>query len=136
MKNDNYNFVVFFDGVCNLCNFFVQTLIAFDKKNKLYFSSLQSNFAQNQLPAEHKQNITPESIVFLHNGKFYAQSDAVLKILNELGGAWKLFLILYAVPRPIRDFFYKTVAKHRYALFGRKAACPMPSPETNYKFFD
>ncbi len=35
------NKVVLFDGVCNLCNSSVQTLIKYDKKDVFKFASLQ-----------------------------------------------------------------------------------------------
>ncbi|MCB0621580.1 MAG: DUF393 domain-containing protein, partial [Saprospiraceae bacterium] len=38
--------VLLFDGVCNLCNGFVQFLIQRDKKGKYLYASLQSNEGQ------------------------------------------------------------------------------------------
>ncbi|TIX36150.1 MAG: DUF393 domain-containing protein, partial [Mesorhizobium sp.] len=36
---------------------------------------------------------------------------------------------LLLLPRPLRDWLYDRVAKNRYALFGRKESCEIPSAE-------
>ena len=41
--------VIFFDGVCNLCNGAVRTVIKLDSKRHFRFSSLQSDFAKTTL---------------------------------------------------------------------------------------
>ena len=41
--------IILFDGVCNLCNGFVQFVIARDKKNKFKFGSIQSEGAKKIL---------------------------------------------------------------------------------------
>ena len=38
--------IILFDGVCNLCNGFVQTMIRIDPKGKFQFAALQSEFGQ------------------------------------------------------------------------------------------
>ena len=39
--------IVFFDGVCNLCQGSVRYLIKHDKKGVLKFASLQGNYAKD-----------------------------------------------------------------------------------------
>ena len=41
--------IILFDGICNLCNGFVQFVIRHDKKNKFKFASLQSEGAKKLL---------------------------------------------------------------------------------------
>ncbi len=41
--------IIFFDGVCNLCNFWVKFVIRNDPSGIFHFSSLQSKFAKNFL---------------------------------------------------------------------------------------
>ena len=41
--------VVFFDGVCNLCNGFVDYLVRLDRKGALRFASLQGKAAHELL---------------------------------------------------------------------------------------
>ena len=120
--------LVFFDGVCNLCNSTVQILLNIDKYQRLKFGSLQGETAKNILPA---YQISPEkltSIIFIHNDKSYTESTAVLEIFRVLGGPWKALYIFKIIPGFIRNGIYRIVARYRYKWFGKKDQCRIPSP--------
>jgi predicted DCC family thiol-disulfide oxidoreductase YuxK len=38
--------------------------------------------------------------------------------------------VLLLLPRPWRDWLYERIAKNRYAIFGRKDSCDIPSAVT------
>jgi predicted DCC family thiol-disulfide oxidoreductase YuxK len=122
--------IIFFDGVCNLCNFTVNILIDLDKKNNLMYSSLQSEFAKQTLKAE--QSL--DSVLVLKNGQIYKKSSAVFEILSSLGGAYKIALLFKFLPRFILDWFYDIIAKNRYKLFGKTESCRIPTSELKAKF--
>src|ERR1035437_5502857 len=43
---------------------------------------------------------------------------------------WRLAgFLLRLVPRPVRDWGYRVIARNRYRMFGRYDACPMPTEE-------
>ena len=133
MPNDTKNTqVIFFDGVCGLCNGFVDFVIAADKKNKFLFSPLQSDFAQKELPSEMTRDLT--SVVLLKNGKSFSKSEAVLEVLNDLGGIWKLTRVGKILPKSMSNKVYDLVAQNRYKLFGKKETCRLPSAEERKKF--
>jgi predicted DCC family thiol-disulfide oxidoreductase YuxK len=128
--------IILFDGVCNLCNCFVQFTIERDKQSKFKFASLQSKsgqylLAQNKLPVE---NFT--SFVYLKGGQCLLKSSAILHFLKELGGVWKVFFILILIPKPIRDFVYSFIANSRYKIFGRRESCFLPTPELKNRFLE
>lgn len=52
-----------------------------------------------------------------------------LRLCRMLGGRWKLFLIFGLIPRPIRDWAYRIVARHRYRWFGKVDQCALLSEE-------
>jgi len=119
--------VVFFDGVCGLCNRFVDFLIRRNIRGRLFFSPLQGITAlELNLPESMKGM---DTVVFVHRGKTYVQSAAALRILMELGGLWRAAWISLIIPRFIRDAVYNYVARNRYRWFGRKESCRLPSPE-------
>jgi predicted DCC family thiol-disulfide oxidoreductase YuxK len=62
------------------------------------------------------------------------RSDAVLALARYLGGAWRALTIFRLVPRPLRDLAYDVFARHRYRVFGRYSACPIPPPEVRARF--
>lgn len=129
----NPGLVILFDGYCNLCSAAVQFILKWDKKSQFKFASLQSDFAEKNLAAQHrKQN--PESIVLLENGEIYFQSSAAFRIAKRLSYPVKLLYVFSIFPRFITDAVYKVIAKNRYRWFGKKQSCWIPTPELKERF--
>jgi len=126
--------VILFDGICNLCCGWVQFLIRWDKKERFKFASLQSEQAQRILKTIILQQEATESIVYIKENLSFIESTAVLKILSDLGGIWKLFGIFNLIPLKLRDSIYKFIARKRYIWFGKRSACLLPTAE-NQKIF-
>jgi predicted DCC family thiol-disulfide oxidoreductase YuxK len=42
--------------------------------------------------------------------------------------------LLWLIPRPLRNWGYNLVAKHRYRVFDRKDACRMPTLDERARF--
>jgi predicted DCC family thiol-disulfide oxidoreductase YuxK len=131
--NDELN-IIFFDGVCNLCNFWVRFVIRNDPEGDFRFASLQSDFAINFL----KQNEIKsdfQSIILYTEGKFLIQSDAVLSILYTNGGFNKFLSQLFQpIPLRIRNALYKFVARNRYYIFGKQEQCMIPDKFIKNRF--
>lgn len=128
--------VIFFDGVCNLCNGFVQFVIKHDRSNKFYFSSLQSGPGVHLLESLPQTGKTPDSIMLYSEGRVYSESTAVLRIMGQLSGILPLAGLFLVVPKFIRDTIYKWIARNRYKWFGRKEMCMIPTPALKQKFID
>lgn len=127
--------MILFDGVCNLCNGFVQFVIARDPRARFSFASLQSEAAA-RLAVQAGSADGPETIVLLENGRTFTQSTAALRIVAALGFPWTLARALMIVPRPLRDWAYATVARNRYRWFGKRQACMVPTPDLKRRFLD
>jgi predicted DCC family thiol-disulfide oxidoreductase YuxK len=128
--------ILLFDGVCNLCNAAVQFVLARDTKQYFRFASLQSE-AGGRLLREHGIPIPegdPSSMVVIEDGRAFERSSAALRIVRHLGWPWKLLYAFVVVPRFLRDAMYRFIANHRYAWFGKKDACLMPTPELRARF--
>ena len=128
--------VIFFDGVCNLCNRSVQFVIKRDRAKKFRFASLQGKSAAFVLK---ELNISPadsDSFILLENDKVYTRSTAALRVLRELGGLWKLFYVFIIVPPFIRDGVYNFIARKRYKWFGKREECMIPTPELKERFLE
>lgn len=132
----NAEYIILFDGVCNLCNGSVQFIIRNDKRNRFKFAALQSEAGQKivQKIQEQKGNTVPESIVLVAQGRYRFESTAVLHIARLLGFPWLLFFPLILVPPVLRNYLYRFVGKNRYRWFGQRAACMMPSPALKERF--
>ena len=128
---------ILFDGVCNLCNGFVQRVIRHDARARFQFAALQSDTSRALLAAHGATALIhggPESVVLIKDGKLYSHSTAVLRIAGQLGGPWPLLQAGWLLPRPLRDALYRFVARHRYRWFGRQESCWLPAPELKSRF--
>jgi predicted DCC family thiol-disulfide oxidoreductase YuxK len=127
--------VIFFDGVCNLCNGAVQFTIERDPKNIFRFASLQSEYAKTALTPFNISYQELDSFILLENGKVYKRSTAALRVAKKLNGLWPLLYGFIIVPRFIRDAVYNYVGKNRYKWFGKQESCWVPTPELKSKFY-
>jgi predicted DCC family thiol-disulfide oxidoreductase YuxK len=134
VNSGNQTSVLLFDGVCNLCIGVVKFTIKRDTKEKIRFAALQSESGQALLKKFGLATNDFDSFVFITGDKYYLRSSAGLYVLKELGGVWKLFYGFIIIPRPVRDFIYKIVAKIRYRIFGKQDNCMVPSPEIKRRF--
>jgi predicted DCC family thiol-disulfide oxidoreductase YuxK len=126
--------VVLFDGVCSLCNGFVDFAIARDPRGRLRFGALQSEAGQRALREAGVDAPPLSTLVVLEGGKAHVRSDAALRALSHLRFPWPLLFAAVVVPRPLRDALYDFVAARRYRWFGRSEACRLPSPEERSRF--
>lgn len=128
--------VVYYDGLCGLCDRAVQFLLARDRAARLRFAPLQGETARATLPDDLR---TPPlaTLVVVRNGKVLTRSAAALAALRAIGGAWAVVSrILGLVPPAIRDVGYDAVARRREAWFGRLDACRLPTPSERERFLD
>jgi predicted DCC family thiol-disulfide oxidoreductase YuxK len=135
------NPIVLYDGVCGLCNRLVQFLLKRDTHDRFRFASLQSEFARNLL-TRHGADPHDLDTVYVVNDygqsdeSLLARSDAVLYMLDQLSGVWKLAGVGRVLPRALRDAVYKIVARNRYRVFGKHESCMLPEPKHRAKFLD
>ena len=131
--------IVFYDGVCGLCNGFVRFLLRRKPGPVYYFSPLQSDLAHDILEP-HGADPHSLSAMFLveHYGErretISSRSKAAFRILHSLGGFWRLIALLDILPRPFLDACYELIARVRYKLFGKYETCPVPEPRHRHLF--
>lgn len=126
------NKIIFFDGVCNLCNRLVIFIIKRDRSRIFKFASLQSAKAEEMRIIQ--KDKTLNTIIFLNENKLYQKSSAVLHICKLLPFPWPLLFGFIIVPRFIRDSVYNFVADNRYKWFGKKDQCMVPSENIEDRF--
>lgn len=124
--------IVLFDGVCNLCNHLVKFIIQRDPNARFRFAALQSKEGQRLL----KETVNANSVVLIRDGKYLFRSSAILYILLDLGGFWKIFYAFIILPPFIRDFVYMIIARTRYKIFGKRDSCMVPTTEIMRRFLN
>ena len=120
---------VYYDGVCNMCDFIVSRLSTIDKQKRFRFISLQSDEGQEVLKQYFPSGT--DSIILSINNNYFIKSTAILKIFKLLGGLWLLpYYSLSILPKPLMDVIYNIIAKNRYRLFGTKQICILKTEKT------
>tara|TARA_B100002019_G_scaffold239009_1_gene214280 strand:- start:492 stop:890 length:399 start_codon:yes stop_codon:yes gene_type:complete len=125
--------IVLFDGVCGLCNAWVNFILKRDSKGSFKFAPLQGEYA-SQVAPEHASEL--KSIVYICVGRKYTKSGAVLRILRDLGGIWRFAWIFLLIPFFVRDSLYLIIAINRYRLFGKRDTCRLPSEQEKKRFIN
>jgi predicted DCC family thiol-disulfide oxidoreductase YuxK len=126
--------ILFFDGVCGLCNGLVDWLLPRDKQKRIKFATLQGTTAARLLSPPLREDLN--TVVLWYKGEILTESTAILTCLKELGGLWSLAIVLKIIPSFIRDSIYKIIAKYRYKLFGKLSTCRLPLPGERLQFLD
>lgn len=125
--------IVFFDGVCGLCDQTVKRLLRWDKRRRLTFAPLQGVTAKSLLNSTEIQEL--KSLILYDGRGCSRHSTAVVRILCHVGGWYRLAgYALWLIPSPIRNWGYRFVSAHRYQWFGRHDACRLPQPGEQERF--
>lgn len=128
-------FILFFDGVCGLCNTSVDWLLERDTDRKIVFAPLQGETAKSLLSKEDSENL--DTVIAWDRGKVYRRSEAVFRAVQLLGPRWNLLIaFLNFIPVKIRDIVYRAVAANRYPIFGKRDTCRLPTKEERKFFLD
>jgi predicted DCC family thiol-disulfide oxidoreductase YuxK len=129
--------VILFDGVCNLCNRTVQTIIKHDPSGYFRFAALQSDAASKLLTKAGFDNgftAQPNSVVLIEDNSVFTKSEAVIRILSHLKGMSFASFFYKLMPARLRESLYDYIAKKRYRWFGRREKCMIPSPDLSERF--
>ena len=126
--------IIIFDGVCNFCNNSVNFIIARDPNSKFRFTPMQSDLAQELISSYGLSSVGYDTFLLIKNDKCYVRTDAAIEIAKELSGGWFMCVGFKVFPRFIRDWIYRLFARNRYALFGKRAYCMVPTADLKQRF--
>ena len=128
--------IIFYDGVCGLCDGLVQFVLRRDRKAIFRFAPLQSELARRSFLPYGEDPADLATVRVLIGDGLFVRSRAVLYVLSHLGGPLAALSLLRVLPSPVLDLGYRLVARLRYSLFGRYTACPVPDPQWQDRFLD
>lgn len=132
--------LVVFDGHCGLCNGAVRWFLRRDRRDRLRFVASEAPAAAGLLVRCGLTVSEQNTIVVLRGAETerpqaLVRSAAVAALLAQLPPPWPFWAgVLQVIPRPVRDLGYRLVARSRYRIWGRLAACPLPAAEERAKF--
>ncbi len=115
--------VLFFDGECAFCSFWVSVVLKWEKTPDLMFCSSTSKNLKSFLTDPQIQSLN-HTILLQTQGCFVHKSTAALRVLQRFRWFWPLGYLGFAFPLPLRDAVYDFIAKRRHRLF--KGKCVLP----------
>ena len=128
--------VIYFDGVCVLCNTGVDFVMRRDRRRKFRYATLQSERGQALL---RNMGLPPDAFdtfILDEDGRRFDKSTAALRISRGMTGLWPLMYVFIAIPRPLRDAAYSWLAKRRYQTLGQRDSCRAPTDDDRHLFLD
>ena len=133
--------VLFFDGVCNLCDGFVNFVADHDSARRVRFGAIQRHAdalhkAGAGRYAEGGAEALSTLVVTQGDDAFYLRSDAALRVIALLDAPFCYVAAFHALPAALRDAGYRLVARHRYKLFGASDTCRAPTERFKSRFID
>ena len=128
--------VVVFDAQCLLCSAWVRFLLRHDTQAIFSFASIQGRTGQALLQQAGLPLEGLQTLLLVDGPKHRQNTSAIFRILHALGWPWRAAWVLWGVPSFLRDAIYRTLARHRYKLFGRSDTCLVPPPEAVSRFLD
>ena len=141
MRESETKAIVLYDGVCGLCNRAVQFLLKRDRHDRFQFASLQSDVAARVLQRHGMDAKSLDTVYAVlnygePNETLLAKGDAFLFFAKVIGGIWSVAQAGRIMPRPIRNWLYDFIARHRYQVFGKSESCMLPDPKQRHKFLE
>jgi predicted DCC family thiol-disulfide oxidoreductase YuxK/uroporphyrinogen-III synthase len=124
LRRTGVEYIVCFDGVCNLCNEIIDWSIRAIPPDNMRFASLQGKTALALLPASKIKDLDTVVVIDLDKMKILSRSKAIrvwLKNIQSLSPVFRLLLIL--TPSFLLDLGYRLIVRYRYVLWGRRRQC-------------
>lgn len=121
--------VIVFDGMCVLCSANARFVMRHDRAGRFRLTTMQGEAGAALMERFEIDPLDPETFILVDGDSVLRNSDAALAILVGLGWPWRALAALRIVPRPLRDWVYRLVARNRYRWFGKREQCFMPTPE-------
>lgn len=126
--------VLFFDGVCVMCNGLVERLLRADKDHLFRFASLQGETADAARKKHPEIPSELETMVYMEDDQVYMRSAGVFAAMKHMPYPWKALSWFRWLPKWLTDIGYSLVAKTRYRVFGKYEQCPVPPVEDRARF--
>ena len=126
--------IILYDGVCILCNGFVQFLLRRDQKDIFRFAPIQAEEVEQWLASQLDEELREDTVILWYKDSLYTKSDVSVQVLRLLPFPWPVLSVMRFIPKSIRDGIYDWIARKRYKWFGKKEQCPIPTPEDQRRF--
>ncbi|MES1259227.1 MAG: DCC1-like thiol-disulfide oxidoreductase family protein [Gemmatimonadota bacterium] len=126
--------LLLYDNGCGVCHWLVRFVLRNDPARRFMFAPLDSRAGRERMV---RCGVDPavDTVVVIADERGLVRSDAVLRILGELGWPWRLLVAGAVVPRSWRDWVYDTFARRRQRISRRfRLTCQLPAEGEEGRF--
>lgn len=127
--------VAIMDGDCALCAGGARIIARLDREGAFRIGVTGSPTGAALVRHYGLDPQDPETWLYLEDGRAFAGMEAILRIGARLGGAGRLVAPLRLLPRGLREWLYRRVARNRYR-FGRSDLCALPDPRLRARLLE
>ena len=128
--------IAFMDGDCTLCTTGARLIGRYDRRGEFRICPIQSDLGRAILIHYGVDPDSPETWLYLVDGRAYTSVDAMIRAGRRVGGPGWLLQPFRIVPRPVQDWLYRRIARNRYAVLGRTPMCAVPDPELRRRLLE
>ena len=125
--------IIVFDGYCALCSGWVDFVMERDG-GRFRFLAAQSPLGEALYAHYGFKSGDYDTNILIQDGRAWVKSDGTLAMFAGLGWPWRAMNVFRIIPRPIRDWGYYLIARHRLRWFGQRETCRLPTPEEKARF--
>jgi predicted DCC family thiol-disulfide oxidoreductase YuxK len=113
------------DGDCALCSWGARAIARLDRDDAFRICPVQSPVGAALARHYGLEPGDPETWLFLENGEAASGMEAIIRIGERLGGVGRLATAMRILPKGVREWLYRRIARNRYRL-GRSDMCATP----------
>ena len=125
---DDTHPIAFIDGECALCSTSARLIHRLDRTGDVRICPVQTETGRAVLAHYGLQADDPESWLWLEDGRAHVDAEGILVMARRLGGWARFAGVMRVLPKPLRGWLYRRVARNRYAVFGHAELCALPDP--------
>lgn len=121
--------VIVYDGHCVLCSANARFVLKYDRRGYFRLAAMQGPAGAAMMSLAGVDPDDPDTLIVIHGTRVLRDSDSVMAIWAGLGWPWRALTVFRLIPRVMRDFVYRLIARNRYRLFGRREQCFVPDAQ-------
>lgn len=116
------------DADCALCTLGARMIDGTDTSGEIRITPARSALGSMLLARHGLSPDDPESWLYIEDGVAWTELDGVIRVARRAGGLGHGLRAFMVLPRPVRAWIYRRIARNRYRLFGKGDLCALPSP--------
>ena len=126
--------IILFDGHCVFCSSSMRFVYRHDKSRRLRFAALQTPQGQAIARARGLEADDPTTFYVVLHDRTLEDADALRFVARHLTLPWAVLGLPAFLPRAAVVPLYRSIARNRYLIAGRRQTCAVPPTKDRDRF--